>query len=69
MTAAASKQPRRTYQFVTSARRSALQKYQVPVTGEVYQWGSPTVGSLPVARFSSFFVEYYVSSMIGAAKA
>ncbi|MEO8714760.1 MAG: carbohydrate ABC transporter permease [Acetobacteraceae bacterium] len=42
------------------------------VTGDVYQWGSlmagALLGSIPVALFYSFFVEYYVSSMTGAVK-
>ncbi len=42
------------------------------VTGDVYQWGSlmagALLGSVPVALFYSFFVEYYVSSMTGAVK-
>jgi len=42
------------------------------VTGDVYQWGSlmagALLGSIPVALFYSLFVEYYVSSMTGAAK-
>ena len=39
------------------------------VTGDVYQWGAlmagALLGSLPVAIFYSFFVEYYVSSLTG----
>ena len=42
------------------------------VQGDVYQWGSlmagALLGSLPVAIFYSFFVEYYVSSLTGAVK-
>jgi multiple sugar transport system permease protein len=42
------------------------------VTGDVYQWGSlmagALLGSIPVAIFYSFFVEYYVSSLTGAVK-
>ena len=42
------------------------------VTGDVYQWGSlmagSLLGSLPVAIFYSFFVDYYVSSLTGAVK-
>ena len=42
------------------------------VTGDVYQWGAlmagSLLGSLPVAIFYSFFVDYYVSSMTGAVK-
>lgn len=42
------------------------------VTGDVYQWGSlmagALLGSLPVAIFYSFFVDYYVSSLTGAVK-
>ena len=42
------------------------------VTGDVYHWGSlmagALLGSLPVAIFYSFFVEYYVSSLTGAVK-
>ncbi|MGH7040551.1 MAG: carbohydrate ABC transporter permease [Acetobacteraceae bacterium] len=42
------------------------------VTGDVYQWGAlmagALLGSVPVALFYSFFVEYYVSSLTGAVK-
>ena len=42
------------------------------VTGDVYQWGALMAGSLlgsvPVALFYSFFVDYYVSSLTGAVK-
>jgi multiple sugar transport system permease protein len=42
------------------------------VTGDIYQWGAlmagSLLGSLPVAIFYSFFVEYYVSSLTGAVK-
>ena len=42
------------------------------VSGDVYQWGAlmagSLLGSLPVAIFYSFFVEYYVSSLTGAVK-
>ena len=42
------------------------------VQGDVYQWGSlmagSLLGSLPVAIFYSFIVEYYVSSLTGAVK-
>ena len=42
------------------------------VQGDVYQWGAlmagSLLGSLPVAIFYSFFVEYYVSSLTGAVK-
>ena len=42
------------------------------VTGDVYQWGAlmagALLGSLPVAIFYMFFVEYYVSSLTGAVK-
>ena len=42
------------------------------VSGDVYQWGSlmagSLLGSLPVAIFYSFFVDYYVSSLTGAGK-
>ena len=42
------------------------------VQGDVYQWGSlmagALLGSIPVALFYSFFVEYYVSSLTGAVK-
>ena len=42
------------------------------VSGDVYQWGSlmagALLGSLPVAIFYSFFVDYYVSSLTGAVK-
>ena len=42
------------------------------VTGDVYQWGAlmagSLLGSLPVAIFYSFFVEYYVSGLTGAVK-
>jgi multiple sugar transport system permease protein len=42
------------------------------VEGDVYHWGAlmagALLGSLPVAIFYSFFVEYYVSSLTGAVK-
>ena len=42
------------------------------VEGDVYHWGplmaGALLGSLPVALFYSFFVEYYVSGMTGAVK-
>ena len=42
------------------------------VTGDVYQWGAlmagALLGSVPVALFYSFFVDYYVSSLTGAVK-
>lgn len=42
------------------------------VQGDIYQWGElmagALLGSLPVAVFYSFFVEYYVSSLTGAVK-
>lgn len=42
------------------------------VEGDVYHWGSlmagALLGSIPVAVFYSFFVEYYVSSLTGAVK-
>jgi multiple sugar transport system permease protein len=42
------------------------------ITGDVYQWGAlmagALLGSLPVAIFYSFFVDYYVSSLTGAVK-
>ncbi len=42
------------------------------VEGDVYHWGplmaGALLGSLPVAIFYSFFVEYYVSGMTGAVK-
>jgi multiple sugar transport system permease protein len=42
------------------------------VSGDVYQWGAlmagSLLGSLPVALFYSFFVDYYVSSLSGAVK-
>jgi len=42
------------------------------VSGDVYQWGplmaGSLLGSLPVAIFYSFFVDYYVSSLSGAVK-
>ena len=42
------------------------------VTGDVYQWGAlmagSLLGSLPVAIFYRFFVDYYVSSLTGAVK-
>jgi multiple sugar transport system permease protein len=42
------------------------------VSGDVYQWGAlmagSLLGSLPVAIFYSFFVDYYVSSLSGAVK-
>ena len=58
---------------------SSSEKKTVPVAiltelvqGDVYQWGAlmagSLLGSLPVAIFYSFFVEYYVSSLTGAVK-
>jgi multiple sugar transport system permease protein len=58
---------------------SSSEKKTVPVailtelvSGDVYQWGAlmagSLLGSLPVAIFYSFFVEYYVSSLTGAVK-
>ena len=58
---------------------SSSEKKTVPVAiltelvqGDVYQWGSlmagSLLGSLPVAIFYMFFVEYYVSSLTGAVK-
>jgi multiple sugar transport system permease protein len=42
------------------------------VSGDVYQWGAlmagSLLGSLPVAIFYSFLVDYYVSSLTGAVK-
>ena len=42
------------------------------VSGDVYHWGAlmagALLGSLPVAIFYMFFVEYYVSSLTGAVK-
>ena len=42
------------------------------VQGDDYQWGAlmagALLGSIPVALFYSFFVDYYVSSMTGAVK-
>ncbi len=42
------------------------------VDGDIYRWGSlmagALLGSLPVAIFYMFFVEYYVSSLTGAVK-
>jgi len=42
------------------------------VEGDVYHWGSlmagALLGSIPVALFYSFFVDYYVSSLTGAVK-
>ncbi len=42
------------------------------VEGDVYHWGSlmagALLGSVPVALFYSFFVDYYVSSLTGAVK-
>ena len=42
------------------------------VEGDVYHWGAlmagALLGSIPVAIFYSFFVEYYVSSLTGAVK-
>ena len=42
------------------------------VSGDVYQWGAlmagSLLGSLPVAIFYSFFVDYHVSSLTGAVK-
>ena len=58
---------------------SSSEKKTVPVAiltelvqGDVYQWGAlmagSLLGSLPVAIFYMFFVEYYVSSLTGAVK-
>ena len=58
---------------------SSSEKKTVPVAiltelvqGDVYHWGSlmagALLGSLPVAIFYMFFVEYYVSSLTGAVK-
>ena len=58
---------------------SSTEKKTVPVAvltelvqGDVYQWGAlmagALLGSLPVAIFYMFFVEYYVSSLTGAVK-
>ena len=58
---------------------SSSEKKTVPVAiltelvqGDVYQWGAlmagSLLGSLPVAVFYMFFVEYYVSSLTGAVK-
>jgi multiple sugar transport system permease protein len=58
---------------------SSTEKKTVPVAiltelvqGDVYHWGSlmagALLGSLPVAIFYMFFVEYYVSSLTGAIK-
>jgi multiple sugar transport system permease protein len=58
---------------------SSSEKKTVPVailtelvSGDIYQWGAlmagSLLGSLPVAIFYSFFVEYYVSSLTGAVK-
>jgi len=58
---------------------SSTEKKTVPVAiltelvqGDVYHWGSlmagALLGSLPVAVFYMFFVEYYVSSLTGAVK-
>ncbi len=58
---------------------SSTEKKTVPVAvltelvqGDVYHWGSlmagALLGSLPVAIFYMFFVEYYVSSLTGAVK-
>ena len=58
---------------------SSSEKKTVPVAiltelvqGDVYQWGAlmagSLLGSLPVAVFYMFFVEYYVSSLTGAIK-
>jgi multiple sugar transport system permease protein len=57
----------------------SVEKKTVPVAvltqlveGDVYHWGSlmagALLGSIPVALFYSFFVEYYVSSLTGAVK-
>ncbi len=57
----------------------SVEKKTVPVAvltqlveGDVYHWGSlmagALLGSVPVAIFYSFFVEYYVSSLTGAVK-
>ena len=58
---------------------SSTEKKTVPVailtelvSGDVYHWGAlmagALLGSLPVAIFYMFFVEYYVSSLTGAVK-
>jgi multiple sugar transport system permease protein len=58
---------------------SSTEKKTVPVAvltelvqGDVYHWGAlmtgALLGSLPVAIFYMFFVEYYVSSLTGAVK-
>ncbi|MGL4812335.1 MAG: carbohydrate ABC transporter permease, partial [Beijerinckiaceae bacterium] len=42
------------------------------VQGDEYHWGAlmagALLGSIPVALFYSFFVDYYVSSLTGAVK-
>ena len=42
------------------------------VSGDVYQWGAlmagSLMGSMPVAIFYAFFVDYYVASLSGTAK-
>jgi multiple sugar transport system permease protein len=60
--------------FVSSSEMKTLPVGVVTelVEGDVYHWGAlmagALFGSLPVALFYSFFVEYYVSGMTGAVK-
>jgi multiple sugar transport system permease protein len=60
--------------FIQSAERKTVPVAVLTqlVEGDVYHWGSlmagALLGSIPVAIFYSFFVEYYVSSLTGAVK-
>lgn len=60
--------------FITSSEKKTVPVAILTelVTGDVYQWGAlmagSLLGSLPVAIFYSFFVDYYVSSLTGAVK-
>lgn len=60
--------------FIQSAERKTVPVAVLTqlVEGDVYHWGSlmagALLGSVPVAIFYSFFVEYYVSSLTGAVK-
>jgi len=60
--------------FITSTEKKTVPVAILTelVQGDVYHWGSlmagALLGSLPVAVFYMFFVEYYVSSLTGAVK-
>jgi len=60
--------------FIQSSEKKTAPVAILPdlVSGDVYQWGAlmagSLLGSLPVAIFYSFFVDYYVSSLTGAVK-